>query len=106
MKSIFACVPFAVLAIASMAVAQESIAIKGSVRPHAPISVVGQKSMIAGTENGVFEVWIFPYQICHGFQLLYQTGETPAPIPLAGLARDIEVQPEATTITFSHPLFT
>ena len=106
MKSIFAFAPFAALGIASMALAQESIAIKGSVRPSAPISVVGQKSMIAGTENGVFEAWVFPYQICHGFQLLYQNGETPAPLPLAGLARDIEVRLEATTITFSHPLFT
>lgn len=106
MKPIFAFALLIAMAIASLALAQESIALKGSVRPHAPISVVGQKSMIASTENGIFEAWIFPYQICHGFQLLYQIGETPAPIPLAGLARDIEVRPEATTITFSHPLFT
>ncbi len=95
-----------VMAIASSLQAQSPITLTGSVRPHASISVVGQKAMIAGTENGIFEAWIFPYQICHGFQLLYQNSETPAPIPLAGLARDIEVRPEATTITFSHPLFT
>jgi hypothetical protein len=106
LKSIFAFALFTALVIASTAVAQESIALKGSVRPHAPISVVGQKSMIAGTENGIFEAWIFPYQICHGFQLLYQNNDSPAPIPLAGLARNIEVRPEATTIMFSHPLFT
>lgn len=86
--------------------AQNSIALTGSVRPQAPISVVGQKSMIAGTENGVFEAWIFPYQICHGFQLFYQNTEATIPAPLAGLAQNIEVRPEATTITFSHPLFT
>src|SRR5574341_1093123 len=86
--------------------AQEAIALKGSVRPRAPLSVVGQKSMIAGTENGIFEAWIFPYQICHGFQLLYQNHESPLPQELAPLAQDIEVRPEATTITFSHPLFT
>lgn len=106
MKSIFAFALFTTLLISSLAFAQESIAIKGSVRPHAPISVVGQKAMIAGMENGVFEAWIFPYQICHGFQLWYQNNDSPSPIPLAGLARDIEVRPEATTITFSHPLFT
>jgi glycogen debranching enzyme len=84
----------------------QSIALKSSVRPHAPISVVGPKSMIAGTENGVFEAWIFPYQICHGFQIFYQNGDAPSPMPLATLAREIEVRPEATTIVFSHPLFT
>ncbi|MDZ7291319.1 MAG: GH116 family glycosyl hydrolase, partial [candidate division KSB1 bacterium] len=72
----------------------------------APISVVGQKSFIAGTENGIFEAWIFPYQICHGFQILYQNSDSPIPQPLAPLAHDIEVRPEATTVTFSHPLFT
>ncbi|MDZ7359998.1 MAG: GH116 family glycosyl hydrolase [candidate division KSB1 bacterium] len=92
--------------IAASVLAQDHIALKGSVRPHAPISVAGQKSMIAGTENGIFEAWIFPYQICHGFQLFYQNKEAVIPIPLAGLAQDIEVRPEATTITFSHPLFT
>jgi len=86
--------------------AQNGITLAGSVRPHAPISIVGQKSMIAGTENGVFEAWIFPYQICHGFQLSYQTNNSTLPVPLAGLAQNIEVRPEATTITFSHPLFT
>jgi hypothetical protein len=86
--------------------AQNFITIRGNVRPHAPISVTGQKSMIAGTENGAFEAWIFPYLICHGFQLFYQNKEAVIPVPLAGLAQDIEVRPEATTITFSHPLFT
>jgi len=94
------------MAIAFSLQAQNSVAIRGSVRPHAPISIVGQKSMLAGTENGVFEAWIFPYQICHGFQLSYQNKEATIPIPLAGLAQNIEVRPEATTITFSHPLFT
>ncbi len=77
--------------------AQNTMALTGSVRPLAPISIVGQKSMIAGTENGVFEAWIFPYQICHGFQLSYQTNAATIPIPLAGLAQNIEVRPEATT---------
>jgi glycogen debranching enzyme len=93
-------------AFATIAQSQDAITLKGSVRPRAPISVVGQKSMIAGSENGLFEAWIFPYQICHGFQLLYQNNDSPAPIPLAPLAQEIEVRPEATTITFSHPLFT
>lgn len=106
MRSLSAFEIFVTLAFSSMSAGQESIALKGSVRPDAPISVVGQKSMLAGMENGMFEAWIFPYQICHGFQLLYQNSEAPAPLPLAGLARDIEVRPEATTITFSHPLFT
>jgi len=92
--------------LAAQALAQNSIALRGNVNPRAPISIVGQKSMIAGTENGVFEAWIFPYQICRGFQLFYQNKEAVIPIPLAGLAQDIEVRPEATTITFSHPLFT
>ena len=94
------------MAFAHLAFAQNSIAIRGSANPRAPISIAGQKSMIAGTENGVFEAWIFPYQICHGFELFYQNKEAVIPIPLAGLAQDIDVRPEATTITFSHPLFT
>jgi len=103
-KTAFTLILVCTMILATPSLAQNSIAIKGSVRPHAPISIVGQKSMIAGTENGVFEAWVFPYQICHGFQLSYQNNE--ATIPLAGLAQNIEVRPEATTVTFSHPLFT
>ena len=106
MKTVFMLIFVCTMILATPSLAQNSIAIKGSVRPHAPISIVGQKSMIAGTENGVFEAWIFPYQICHGFQLSYQTNAATLPIPLASLAQNIEVRPEATTITFSHPLFT
>jgi len=83
----------------------QSLAIRGSVRPHAPISVVGHKSGIFGKENGAFEAWIFPYQILHGFQLSFQDADHVSPAPLAPLAADIEVNPEATTITYSHPLF-
>ncbi len=104
MKFIFLLTAFMMLT--SSLWAQNDITLAGSVRPHAPISIVGQKSMIAGTENGVFEAWVFPYQICHGFQLAYQNNEATIPIPLTGLAQNIDVRPEATTITFSHPLFT
>lgn len=104
MKSLFFLLTFVMLA--STSLAQKDITLSGSVRPHAPISIVGQKSMIAGTENGIFEAWVFPYQICHGFQLAYQNNEATIPVPLTDLAQNIEVRPEATTITFSHPLFT
>ena len=104
MKFIFFLTAFMMLT--SSLWAQNDITLTGSVRPHAPISIVGQKSMIAGTENGVFEAWVFPYQICHGLQLAYQNNEATIPIPLTGLAQNIDVRPEATTITFSHPLFT
>ena len=106
MKTAFTLILVCTMILATPSLAQNSIAIKGSVQPHAPISIVGQKSMIAGTENGIVEAWVFPYQICHGFQLSYQNNEAAIPIPLAGLAQNIEVRPEATTITFSHPLFT
>ena len=84
----------------------QPLAIRGSVRPAAPISVVGQKSGLWGKENGTFEAWIFPYQILHGFRLLYQDADHTIPEPLAPLASDIEVTPASTTITYSHPLFT
>lgn len=106
MKAGFFSILITSMAFAHFAFAQNSIAIRGSANPRAPISIAGKKSMIAGTENGIFEAWIFPYQICHGFQLFYQNKEAVIPIPLAGLAQNIEVRPEATTITFSHPLFT
>lgn len=83
----------------------QPLVIRGSVRPQAPISVVGQKSGIFGKENGIFEAWIFPYQILHDFQLAYQDEDHSAPVPLTPMASDIEVLPEATTITYSHPLF-
>jgi glycogen debranching enzyme len=105
-KQLFTWCLSSVMILAASTSAHDSRALTGSVRPHAPISIAGPKSMIAGMENGVFEAWIFPYQICHGFQLFYQNKEAVIPIPLAGLAQDIEVRPEATTITFSHPLFT
>lgn len=78
----------------------------GSVRLSAFFDVVGRKAAVLGKESGTFEAWIFPFQILENFRLQYRFADSPAPDDLSHYAEAIEVLPERTTITYSHPLFT
>lgn len=80
-------------------------ALHGQVRPHAFFDVSGRKAAVFGQENGRFEAWIFPFQILENFALQYRFDDMPAPDDLSHYAESIEVLPERTTITYSHPLF-
>lgn len=81
-------------------------ALQGKVRPGTFFDVSGRKSAIFGQEDGRFEAWIFPFQIVENFSLQYRFDGMAMPDDLSHYAESIDVLPERTTITYSHPLFT
>ncbi len=71
-----------------------------------PFSVVGPQGAILGQQDGTFEAWLFPWKVLSGMRISVEMQDYPVPIDVNALAAGIEVEPEATTITYSHANFT
>jgi glycogen debranching enzyme len=74
--------------------------------PSRPFSVVGPRGAMLGWQDGTFEAWIFPWKIFSNMRITAEMKDYPVPIDLNKYAAGIEVQPDHTTITFSHANFT
>jgi glycogen debranching enzyme len=72
----------------------------------APFSVVGTRGAILGRQNGTFEAWIFPWKILSGMRISVRMQDYPVPIDVNEQAAAIDVEPDHTTITYSHANFT
>lgn len=68
--------------------------------------VVGRRSAVFGYEARTLEAWIYPVKILDDFSLSFRLEGYPLPIPGAEIATRIDVQPAATTFTYSHAAFT
>ncbi|MDQ6664047.1 MAG: glycogen debranching protein, partial [Acidobacteriota bacterium] len=75
-------------------------------QPHLPFTVAGEHGAILGQQDGSFEVWNFPNKIASHFGITAELAGYPIPIELNEYAATIEVNPERTTITYSHAAFT
>jgi hypothetical protein len=71
-----------------------------------PFSVLGPRGALLGQQNGEFEAWIFPWKIFDGMRITAHMQDYPIPIELNPHAAEIDVQPDHTTITYSHANFT
>ena len=69
------------------------------------LACTGRKSSILGTEEGNFEIWIYPLKILHDFNLSFLIGENQL-IQGKNLAQFITVYPHYMEITYTHPSFT
>ena len=74
--------------------------------PSRPFTVVGPRGAILGQQDGSFEAWIFPWKIFSNLRISAEMQDYPVPIDVNEQAAVIEVQPDHTTITFSHANFT
>jgi len=74
--------------------------------PELPFSVVGPHGAILGRQNGQYELWLFPWKILSGMRMSVEMQDYPVPIEVNPLAAEICVQPDETTITYSHANFT
>lgn len=74
--------------------------------PGKPFSVVGPRGALLGDQNGEMEAWIFPWKLFSGLRITASMDGYPAPIDLNRHAVWIDVQPDHTTITYSHANFT
>lgn len=71
-----------------------------------PFTVAGETGALFGQGDGSFEAWDFPVKIASHFRISAELAGYPIPIELADYAAAIDVNPERTTITYSHAAFT
>ena len=81
-------------------------AIARPAQPRMPFTVAGEAGAIFGQGDGSFEAWVFPVKIASRFRITAEMAGYPIPIELADYAAAIQVNPERTTITYSHAAFT
>lgn len=74
--------------------------------PEHPFSVIGPRGAILGTQDGTFELWLFPWKILSQMQISVNMQDYAVPIEVNPHAAEIDVQPDHTTITYSHANFT
>ena len=107
----FALAPLALEAQSSPFLAQfplesTSLGIHHTVESQQPFSVIGEHSAILGSQDGSFELWLMPVQILRNARLTVRLQGYDTPIVLNSLATEVDVEPDHTTITYSHAAIT
>ncbi len=71
-----------------------------------PFTVAGQCGAFMGQQDGRFEAWLFPVKIVSHMQIEARMEGYDVPIDVTAHAAEIDVEPDHTTITYSHVAFT
>jgi glycogen debranching enzyme len=82
------------------------LAISREIVANKPVSVVGPRGALLGEQDGKYEAWIFPWKIFSGMRITANMENYAVPINVNDHASWIDVQPDHTTITYSHANFT
>ncbi|MFP5229870.1 MAG: amylo-alpha-1,6-glucosidase [Acidobacteriota bacterium] len=90
----------------SQATSAEPLHIRRLAVPSHPFSVIGPRGAILGQQDGSCEVWLFPWKILSGMHLTVDMQDYPVPIEVNRQAAQIDVEPDHTTLTYSHANFT
>lgn len=80
--------------------------IRQAVQPHHPFTVTGSTGAILGLQNGDVELWALPTKVFSNLHLTAELDGYTVPIDLNAAAATIDVQPDHTTITYSHAAIT
>lgn len=87
-------------------IATSPIELTRPVRSGKYFEAIGRHSAVIGEEQGIFEVWVYPFKILHSFKLsIVLEGESRI-YDARDLAERITVRPEAVTITYVADEFT
>ena len=71
-----------------------------------PFSVIGPRGALLGEQDGRFEAWVFPWKIFSHLRITAEMENYRVPIDVNEHAAWIDVEPDHTTITYSHANFT
>ncbi len=85
---------------------QDDIAIRRHVEAGKPFTVAGERGVLLGQQEGTFEAWLLPVKMLSHFTITATVEGYSVPIDLNADAREIEVFPDHTTITYAHIAFT
>jgi glycogen debranching enzyme len=80
--------------------------IRQTIQPQHPFTVTGSTGAILGLQNGNVEVWTLPTKVFSNLHLSAELEGYTVPIDLNAAAATIDVQPDHTTITYSHAAIT
>jgi glycogen debranching enzyme len=83
-----------------------SLIIRENVQPRHPFTVTGSSGVILGLQNGNVELWALPTKVFNNLRLSAELDGYTVPIDLTAAAATIDVQPDHTTITYSHAAIT
>jgi glycogen debranching enzyme len=84
----------------------DPLAIRRNVQAGVPFTVAGTQGVLVGQQEGTFEAWLLPVKLLSHFSIRAEVEGYPVPIELKDHAREIEVFPDRTVITYSHIAFT
>ncbi|SEF70779.1 hypothetical protein SAMN05421819_0893 [Bryocella elongata] len=73
-----------------------------AVRTGEPFTVAGPHGIIVGEQQGGFESWLLPVKLLSHWTIEANVQGYPVPIELNTMARELEVRPDRTTITYAH----
>src|ERR1035438_5731478 len=76
--------------------------LRQAVQTGEPFTVTGPRGIIVGQQQGVFEAWVLPVKVLSHLTIEANVDGYPVPIDLNAMAREIEVRPDRTTITYAH----
>jgi glycogen debranching enzyme len=85
---------------------EKGLVISRPTQPPQPFTVAGQSGILVGTQDGQFESWINPIKFISHLTIEANLKDYTVPIPVNPQSANIEVRPDHTTITYSHPGFT
>jgi glycogen debranching enzyme len=80
--------------------------IRANAEPQKPFTVAGERGVVVGQQDGTFEAWVLPIKLLSHFTIEAQMRDYPVPIDVNQHAAAIEVRPDRTILTYSHPGFT
>jgi glycogen debranching enzyme len=84
----------------------DRLAIRRHIEAGIPFTVAGPQAVLMGQQDGKFEAWMLPVKLLSHFAIRADIEGYPVPIELEDYAREIEVSPDHTVITYSHIAFT
>jgi glycogen debranching enzyme len=82
------------------------LVIRAHAEPLKPFTVAGTGGVLVGEQNGVFESWVLPVKLISHFTIEADVEGYGVPIDVNSQSAEIEVHPDRTILTYSHPAFT
>ena len=76
--------------------------LRQAVQTGEPFTVAGPQGVLVGQQQGELEAWILPVKLLSHLTIEAEVEGYPVPLDLNSMAREIEVRPDHTTITYSH----
>jgi len=86
--------------------ASSALRLRQHAEPEKPFTVAGECGAFVGQQDGRFEAWLFPVKILSHMQIEARMEGYEVPIDVTAHVAEIDVEPDHTTITYSHVAFT